>query len=184
MTILAPITSTEQDHEVCVFENPPLIPFYKRDQMEKAKYLQWLIANVDEDVNVRECQREHPQTGQIETMYPLNHLVRIGAQYESLDAARTAINRTINSANAPVRTRSDGSSDQVQLFGTPLDSITVSDNKGQRWITIADFFKYVFPRLRPSQQGYLPCIYRTHLNANGELVSEYLAFGERLTYSS
>ncbi len=173
MTIL--ITSAEQDHDVCVFENIPLLPFYKRDRMEKAKYLQWLIDNVNVDPQLKSKAREqeHPQTGQMNTMYPLNHLVRIAGQYPNMGAAKAAFHNIVGSdydqPTMPSESHFSSDSGQVQLSETLLDSMTVTWNK-QRWITIADFFKYVFPRLRPSQQGYLPCLYRSHLNANGELV--------------
>lgn len=111
----------------------------------------------------------------METIYPLNHLIRIAGQYENIGAAKCALAhlKTSSMPESSMPSESPFSSDsgQVQVFETLLDSITVTWNK-QRWITIADFFKYVFPRLRPSQQGYLPCIYRTHLHANGELVTK------------
>lgn len=159
MTILATITPTEQDHDVCVFENEPLIPFYKRNQMEKAKYLEWLIDNVNADPQVNAREQGHPQTGEMVQMYPLNHLVRVAGQYENLHVARTAVNDEIKRGlKNKVRHEADS---EARLFGISLDSTTVTDNKGQRWITILDFFEQIFSRLRPNQQArYLPCIAR------------------------
>lgn len=62
--------------------------------------------------------------------------------------AKSAVNRLLKSSGP-----------KGQSFKAKLDSITINWNK-QRWITITDFFDHVFLRLRPSQQGYLPCIAR------------------------
>ncbi len=74
MTVLAqPTISADQQNDVCVFENDPLIPFYKRDRMEKAKYLQWIIASVDANLQAKNhsaIERGHPRTGELETIGP------------------------------------------------------------------------------------------------------------------
>lgn len=174
MTVPANLLTNQQDQAVCVFEHEPLVPFYKRDRMLKAKYLQWIIDNVNADSQVKVQEREHPKTNQMENTYSLNHLVRIAGQYPDLHAAKCAMGK-LNSTSLSERAMMNSSSlprsdpDKSDHLETLLDSITVVWNK-QRWITIADFFKYVFPRLRPSQHGYLPCIYRTHIQMNGELV--------------
>jgi len=41
----------------------------------------------------------------------------------------------------------------------------------QQRITLKDFFDHVFDKLRPKQSGFLPCIYRKQIQANGELVA-------------
>lgn len=187
MTVLASIP-TEQDHEVFVFSNAPLVPFFKRDQMEKAKYLQWLIDNVNADPQIREnvIEREHPQTGQLEMMYPLSHLIRIAGQYPDINAAKCAMGKLKTWCVPQGHTQGHTSSDpdQVQNFETLLASITIISNNNQRWIMIPDFFKYIFPRLRPNQQGFLPCIYRSHLNLNGELVKFSVSVDRRILIGS
>lgn len=78
-------------------------------------------------------EQQHHQTGQMETMYPLNHLVHIAAHYFDLNAAKCALSNLKNSSvtEPPMASESHFSSDsgQVQLFETLLDSITVTWNK-------------------------------------------------------
>jgi len=51
----------------------------------------------------------------------------------------------------------------------------------QQRISLKDFFDHVFDKLRPKQSGFLPCIYRDNIQANGELVAAGSSLAIQLT---
>lgn len=170
MTIVATNNSTDANPIACIFPSTqqPVIPFHEHHLMEEAKYLEWIIANANAQLTGQ--QFVHPKSQEMQAMYLLNHLVRIAAQFETLAAARAFVNNEIGRAKKFVRSTGEtANSGQVQLFDELVDSFTVSDNQ-QRWITIGDFFEHIFPRLRPTQSGYLPSLYRQHCYTHGKLV--------------
>ena len=112
-------------------------------------------------------------------MYHLNHMIRIGGQYESTDDARYALNRAkSNPCGANPGSPSELENPQVQLFGDYLNEFTVTFSNDQRLISAEDFFDKVFPRLRPGAQDqvYLPGLYRDHIQANGRLGKQHQPF--------
>lgn len=152
--------------------------------MEKAKYLEWIIANVEADPKVKEYLKEHPQTGENVAMYHITHLARIAGQYERLDDAKSALNNLKKqsedrppisppTSDFPFSASGDGGS-QVQSFGDYLDGVTVVFGNQQRLIPMDVFFREVFPRLRPGQEGYLPSLYRNHIQTSGLLGKEVI----------
>lgn len=153
----------------------PLIPFYKREQMVNRKYYDWIMANVERDPKVKQYTKAHPVTGEEKAMYHLNHMVRIGGQYENMDDARVALNRAKANPNhsrpAHPNPASEPEGSQVQLFGDYLNEFTMTFSNDQRLISAEDFFNRVFPRLRPGAQDqvYLPALYRDHIQLNGQL---------------
>jgi len=131
--------------------------------MENRKYFDWIIANV-QDSKIKPHSKLHPQTGQETAMYHLNHMVRIGGQYETIETAKKAMQlmkrHPYPSGAAPPGFSSELENSQVQLFGDYLKEFTVTFSNEQRLITPEDFFGKVFLRLRPGQNGYLPYLAR------------------------
>lgn len=147
--------------------------------MEKAKYLEWIIANVEADPRVKQHFKVDRRTGQDVPMYPLTHLGRIAGQYENVSDAKNALlymksQSPASSSISPAISdfpfsATGGGNSQVQTFGDYLDGVTVVFGNQQRLIPMDVFFREVFPRLRPAQEGYLPSLYRNHIRTSGLL---------------
>lgn len=169
--ISLPITPNSGESYVWQSAGQPLLSFPKKDQMENRKYFDWIMANVEKDPKIKEYTKVHPQTAQDITMYHLNHLVRVGGQYETMDDARVAINHVKKGPKPRPSGVTEAEGSQVRLFGDDLKNFTVVLHGEQRLISAEDFFNKVFPRLRPGTQDqvYLPALYRDHIQTNGEL---------------
>lgn len=197
MTVLS--TPYAADAYTWSSEENPLTPFYKRDQMERAKYLEWILINVRHQVEAGIMDERRRDSGTAN--YNLSHLVKIAGQFPTLKLASDTISRMSKDENGSGNPESqkNGSGNPESNFPemeggeftsalrTPLPFSEVVEHtqaefwKRQHRFEIGPFFDNIFPRLRPGQKGFLPCIYRDHIQANGELVAAGSSIAIQLT---
>jgi len=161
------------------------------------------MSRVKADPKIVAFPKKNPKTQNMETMYALSHLVRVAGHFPSLDDAKCAIDRLVNSRPEAIdltevhlspsshqylfgktslpasETKSSSalSSNELQ-FRELLTPITLSWGTEEHLITIAHFFQHVFPRLRPTEPKSLPGLYRKYPESKGELVrASSLLFG-------
>jgi hypothetical protein len=139
--------------------------------------------------------------------YNLSNLTMIAAQYDKLKNATNALSKlgsmpnegdleNPESSNGRLErdTKDDSFSVVIRKYCTPIAQVSSYCSsvhsqsmhlftlpRRQQRITLQDFFDHVFDKLRPKQSGFLPCIYRKHIQANGKLVAAGSSLAIQLT---
>jgi len=175
------------DPDVYTWDYPdnPLTPFPKRNQMQRAKYLEWITINVNAQVEAG-LMSKRPIKDSDTVSYSLSHLVKIAGQYPDLHLAGCAIVK-LKTDESPAGRLSETESDLPESEGVQEISFgeLIKRHSGkwkrQYWMTLGMFFVHIFPRVRPGQKGFLPSIYRQHIQANGELVANGSSIAIELT---